>query len=126
MAGTVVAAMRLRHPTMEWVQQDAAALEFADGTFAAAVDKGTLDALRGTPKAGQVFHEVLRVLAPEAPLVVVSHWGDVGVPLRAASCVSDADGVFLTANGTIFLHTCTEPCFGPACLPPLKLERLEI
>lgn len=76
---TVVAGMarqwsKTRH--LEWTVQNACALSFLQGTFAAVVDKATLDSiLCGDPsfeKARSALQEVRRVLSPRGVFISVS------------------------------------------------------
>jgi len=77
---TVIDQMSARHKDMRgvtWQAMDATRLAFADASFDAVVDKGTLDSLlcgeNSTALGGRYLSEVSRVLRPGGVLFCVSY-----------------------------------------------------
>mmetsp|Transcript_18893 Transcript_18893/g.34201 ORF Transcript_18893/g.34201 Transcript_18893/m.34201 type:complete len:210 (-) Transcript_18893:4930-5559(-) len=71
---------RDKAPTMQYRQMDVLSLEFADSSYDAVVDKGTLDAIlcgeNSTPNSFQMLSEIYRILTATGVYIVVSY----GVP----------------------------------------------
>jgi len=66
-----------KYPTLVFKQGDVRQLQFADGTFDAIIDKGTLDSVLcgdgSGPNADQMLSEIHRVLSPTGVYICVSY-----------------------------------------------------
>lgn len=79
-ADVAIETMKKRAPKqgLEYLVQDASKLEFPDNYFAAAIDKGTIDAVmsgddaQGLSRAVFILKSVYRVLKPAGKLILVS------------------------------------------------------
>jgi ubiquinone/menaquinone biosynthesis C-methylase UbiE len=64
-------------PTMRFLHMDGRNMEFDDGSFDAAIDKGTLDAVlcgeNSTANAQKMLSEVYRVLSPTGVYILISY-----------------------------------------------------
>jgi len=80
-SSVVVKAMQEKYkdkgPSFKYLQMDARAMDFEDGTFDCVIDKGTLDAIlcgeSSVANAQKVLSEVYRVLAPKGVYILVSY-----------------------------------------------------
>jgi len=106
----VIAQMQERYgdlPGMTWRAMDATALEFADGDFDVAIEKGLFDALfAGTGTQVQpVLNEVQRVLRPGGKLLSISFSEDrmarLFMPSKEESPTEEAATMNCQVEGTL-------------------------
>ncbi|KAI9910631.1 hypothetical protein PsorP6_010791 [Peronosclerospora sorghi] len=100
----MIAKYEDRAKQLQWQTMNMCSLEFADETYDAVVDKGTMDSILcgegSTANVSKMFQEIYRVLKPHGVYVVVSY----GVPENRLSYLENKE-----LQWKVTVHTVPKP-----------------